>query len=138
MAPPHTMSPSKHPRSGPLTKPPKHRSIIQARLNLSSYTQSFQPTLLEPTLSRPIMLGKKETIIEQFWLHREKSSADLPGNLLENHKTRRRISYTKEQKLAAVSYATTTRKANKNKSMELISKYSATANLRITTAMLQD
>ena len=83
------MSPPKLPRPGRLTKPPKHRSIIQARINLSSYTQPSQP--------------------KQFRLHREKSSAGLPGNLLENHETRRRISYTKEQKLAAVGHATATR-----------------------------
>lgn len=121
MAPPHTMSPPKRLRPGPLTKPMKHRNITTARLNTSSY---FQPP-------QPIMPGVEETIIDQFCLHREKNSGNLAADLPEDNDTRRRISYTKEQKLAAISYATTTWKAQKDGSLELISKKSASTNLGI-------
>ena len=137
MAPPHTMSPSKHPhpkplskhpRPGPLTKPAIHRSIVQARLNVDSYTQPSQPDTTQA----------ENPTVEQFRLHREKNSNSLAADMLEHHEIRRRISYTKEQKLAAVSYATTTWKAKKDGSLELISKNSAAADLGITTAMLRD
>ena len=50
---------------------------------------------------------------------------------------RRRISYTREQKLAAISNTETTWKQQKNRDLKLISKYAAAANLGITTAMLR-
>lgn len=84
------------------------------------------------------MPGVEEKIIEQFCLHRGKNSNTLVADLLEDNETRRQISYTKEQKLAAVSYALTTWKAKKDRSMELISKRSAATNLGITPAMLRD
>ncbi len=125
---PAKSSPAKHPRPGPLTKSAKYRSMIQARLDKATYVQPSQPS----------MPKGEESIIDQFCLHREKHSDSLPGNLLEDHETRKRISYTKEQKLAAVSYITTTWKAEKDGSMKLISKRSAAIYLGITTAMLRD
>lgn len=54
----------------------------------------------------------------------------------QNPKMRRRISYTKEQKLGAISYATTTWKVQKDGSSKLVSKRAAAKNLGITTAMI--
>ncbi|MCJ1430546.1 hypothetical protein MMC29_008464, partial [Sticta canariensis] len=89
MAPPHTISPSKNarprprPRPGPLTKPVRHRSMVQARLNMSSYSQPSQPaTPAPPTM--PTMPDGETTIIEQFRLHREKNTENLSASLPEN------------------------------------------------------
>ena len=133
MASPHTISPAKGPPAKPLclcplTKSAKHRSIIQARLDKATYVQPSQPSISEGN----------ESILEQLRLHCGKHLDSLPGNLLKDHETRKRISYTKKKKLAAVSYATTTWKPEKDGSMKLISKRSAAFNLGITTAMFQD
>ena len=134
----HTMSPSKlpskpsklapPPRSGPLTKPAKVCSVRKARLSTNSY---FQPSQLT-------MPGEdKNPVIEQFRFYCETHfSNKLPDS--DDSEIQKRISYTKEQKLAAISYAITTWVANKDGSMELISKYCACLNLNITPAMLRD
>lgn len=133
MAPPHTMSPPKNPRlrPRPLTKPTNSHSLVQARLSMKSYSPPSQPAM-------STMPEEENRTIEQFRLHREKNTDNLPAHLPEAHTTRRRISYTKEQKLAAISYATNTWKAKPDGSMELITKYRTAANLGITTAMLRD
>ena len=83
--------------------------------------------------------GNQETqLLEQFRLHREEEGHNLIDNAPDDEdEMRRRISYTREQKLAAISYAETTRKQQKNGGLKLISKYAAAANLGITTAMLR-
>lgn len=58
-----------------------------------------------PTL--PIMPGVENTVIKQFQLYQEKSSTNLEANLYENNDISRGILYTKKQKLAVISYATT-------------------------------
>lgn len=133
MAPPHTMSPPKNPRPrpGPLTKPTNSRSLVQARLSIKSYSPPSQPAM-------STMPEEENRTIEQFRLHGEKNADNLPAHLPEDHTTRRSISYTKEQKLAAISYATNTWKAKPDGFMELITKYRAAANLGITTAILRD
>lgn len=45
----------------------------------------------------PTSSGVEDEIIEQFRLHQEKASKNPPADLPEDHGTRRRISYTKEQ-----------------------------------------
>ena len=132
MAPPHTMSPSKspsklaRPRPGPLTMPANVRSIRQARLSTTSY---FQP-------AQPSMPGEDEnSIIKQFRLHRATNSSKIDN---KDDETQRCISYTKEHKLAAISYTIITWIANKDGSMKPISKYCACMNFNITLAMLQD
>lgn len=109
MAPPHTMSPPKRPpRPGPSTKPAKHRSITTARLSMSSYFQPSQSTMPTSTMPTTPSVTAKEKIINQFRLHREKNSRQLPASMPDDNESQQRISYTKEQKLAAVSYAQTT------------------------------
>ena len=134
MAPPHTMSPSKSRRPGPAFKPLMLRSIAAARVNRNASTQS----------SRPQMPGLSDSIVDQFRLQRQRQaddSSDLMNQVNEEkdkEETRRRISYTKEQKLGAISYATTTWKTQKDGSQRLISKYAAAKDLGITPAMLWD
>lgn len=76
------------------------------------------------------MPGLTDDLIEQFRVQQDRNSHP-------NQEIRKRISY-KEQKLAAISYATTIWKTNENCSMELITKYKAAADFGITTAMLRD
>lgn len=78
----------------------------------------------------------KDSVIEQFCLHREIHSNKSLDD--KDSEIRKRILYTKEQKLAAISYATTTWVTNKDGSLKLISKYCACLNLNITPAMLRD
>ena len=88
----------------------------------------------------PTPPGIENAIIEQFCVHQNKTTNNLPANLFKdsNHGVHRRISYTKEQKLAAISYVKTTWITQADDSLKLITKYCAAANLGITTAMLQD
>jgi hypothetical protein len=53
-----------------------------------------------------------------------------------NEEIRHRVSYTKEQKLAAIIYATNTFKTHKNESTRSIIKYVAAKDLDITFVML--
>lgn len=67
-----------------------------------------------------------------------RESEENPSNVdIDDDIIRRRKSYSREQKLAAISYATTTWKTQKDGSLKLISKYEASKNLGITTAMLR-
>jgi hypothetical protein len=95
----------------------------------------------EPSLSSipsPVSSDREAEIIEQFRLHRELEGHNLNDNPPDDeNEVRRRISYTREQKLVAISYATTTWKQGKDGNPKLISKYAAAANLGITTAMLR-
>ena len=125
MAPPHTMCPSKRSRPGPITKSAGDRSTIMARFSKSSL---FQPVAIATPET-----GPENPIIEQFRVLQGKRSDDS-----QIDEIRRRISYTKKQKLAAVGYALNTWKTIADGSRELISKYKAAANLGITTAMLRD
>lgn len=79
-------------------------------------------------------------IIEQFRRHRERELDAHPSSdfAADDDKVCRRISYTREQKLAAITYATTTRTTNKDGLSKPISKYAAAQQLGITTKMLRD
>ena len=78
-------------------------------------------------------------IVEQFRVHRDRHDKSDVGieNEEDSEAPRRRISYTKEQKLRAISYATTTWRTQKDGSSQLISKHAAAKDLGITTAMLR-
>lgn len=89
-------------------------------------------------MSQPSIPKKEKNIIKQFCIHCKKHFNYLPCNLLEDHEIQKHISYTKKQKLMAVSYIMTTRKPKKDGSIKFITKKSVTLNLRITMAMLQD
>lgn len=82
MAPPHAISPPKNPRPRPepVTKPTKHRSMVQARLTMNSYSQPSQPIM--PTVAT--IPEVEDTVIEQFRLRREKGSNNLEADLPEN------------------------------------------------------
>ncbi len=79
-----------------------------------------------------------ESISKQFCYHWKKHSDSLPLNLLKDNQTQKGISYTKKQKLMAVSYVTTTCKAKKDAYLKLISKRSTAINLEITTSILRE
>ena len=107
MAPPHTqnlLQASKQPRLGPAVNSSSLRSINQARISKNVYIQPSMPTV--PTS----FSGDQETqILEQFRLYREGKGHNLIDNAPDDEdEVRRHISYTREQKLAAVSYAETT------------------------------
>lgn len=108
-------------------------SVISARPRLSkdSYVQPSQPRM-------PSTVNDPE-IIDQFRLHRDRESESRPFSALtaDDDEIQKQISYTREQKLAAISYAMTTWKSQKDGSLKLISKYSAAQNLGITTKMLR-
>ena len=59
--------------------------------------------------------------MEQLRLHREVEGHNLINNAFDDEdEVRRRISYTREQKLAAVSYVETTWKQQKDGGLKLI------------------
>ena len=132
MAPPHIMSPSKRLHPGPPPKSIASRSLAKARLSRDSYIQSSLPRMSHSVLD-------EAEIINQFRLHRDRGSESRPAlSVVDEDETRKRISYTREQKLAAVSYATTTYKVLNDGSLKIISRYAAAQNLGITTKMLRD
>ncbi len=55
-----------------------------------------------------------------------------------NEEVRHRILYTKEQKLAAINYATITVKTHKDESIRSINKYVAAKDLDIISVMLRN
>ena len=87
-----------------MTKHVKYCSIIQARFSKKFYLQPSQPTM--PGM--PTLFGVEHAIIKQFCHHQEKKTGNLFKDLSENLRTCQRIFYIKKQKLAAVSYSTTT------------------------------
>lgn len=92
-----------------------------------------------PSIHSPISSDHEAQIIEQFRLHHKLEGHNLNDNPPDDeNEVRRRISYTREQKLVAIDYATTTWKQGKDGNPKLISKYAAAANLGITTAMLRN
>ena len=94
MAPPH-ISPKKTP-TGPRTKSVVSRSLWASSVKKSGYSQSSQTSF-----------GDNTQITEQFRLIRE-SADDVSNRNSDDEITRRRKSYTRENKLAAINYATTT------------------------------
>ena len=123
MAPPH-ISPKKTP-TGPRTKSVVSRSLWASSIKKSGYSQSSQTSF-----------GDNTQITEQFRLIRE-SADDVSNRNSDDEITRRRKSYTRENKLAAINYATTTWKTQKDGTLKLISKYEAAKNLGIDLAMLR-
>lgn len=116
------------PRSGPAVKPSNQRSLATSRVQKASYSQPPQPRM-------PAGLS----VVDQFRIYRDRQPAasDAVDEDEDEEKPRRRISYTKEQKLAAITYATTTWKVKKDGSSQLISKHAAAKELGITPAMLR-
>lgn len=121
---------SSQPRSGPLIKASNFRSLATSRVDKNSYSQSSQPRM-------PAGLS----VIEQFRVHRDRettASSNVSGENDEDiENIRRRISYTKEHKLGAIRYASTTWKTHKDGTSKLISKRAAAKDLGITPAMLR-
>ena len=115
-------------RPGPAVKASNNRSLATSRVNKKSYSQSSQPRM-----------PAGPAIIEQFRLHRQREgkSSDMNEEDEDEEDMRRRNSYTKEQKLGAISYATTTWKIQKDSTPKLISKHAAAKDLGITSAMLR-
>ena len=79
-------------------------------------------------------------IIEQFCQHCEQELDAHPSSDLatDDDKVHQQVSYTREQKLATITYATTTWMTDKNGSSKPISKYAAAQQLGITTKMLKN
>lgn len=114
-------------RPGPVTKTSDIRSLGTSRVNKNPHSQPSQSSM------------PGSAIIEQFQVHRDGQDQSDVGieNEEETEVIRRRISYTKEQKLRAISYATTTWRTQKDGSSKLISKHAAAKDLGITSAMLR-
>lgn len=135
MAPPHIMSPSKQIRPGPNVKSIDSRSLVKAHLSKDARTQLLEPP--QPDISS---MFNEIDIIEQFRRHRERELDAHPSSDIaaDDDEVRRQVSYTREQKLAAITGATTTRTTNKHGLSKPISKYAAAQQLGITTKMLRD
>jgi hypothetical protein len=97
MISPHTMSSFKSHRLEPSTKASIFRSLATSRVDRNSYIQPRQSRMPE-----------SHSIIEQFRIYRESHSLiNLEAEMNEDEKnSRRRISYTRKQKLETISYAT--------------------------------
>ena len=136
MAPPHimTLSPKKQlhvNRPGSVTKSILHQSLVSARVSKDKYTQPSLPSFAQSDIN-------EVQLINQFWLHCQQQVASfetidsVTGGPELDDEIHRRISYTKEQKLGAISYALTTWiPSPKDGSLKLIIKYSAAKNLGI-------
>jgi len=125
-------------RPAPTTKPPALRVLAQARLSHSTHPA---PPSLTPTPTVASDIGEAH-LCETFRLHRQqhqldasKPDASKPDASTPDTK-RRRIAYTREQKLGAIAYSTTTYKHDADGSPKLISRYRAAQNLGITDTML--
>ncbi|MCJ1225807.1 hypothetical protein MMC12_002456, partial [Toensbergia leucococca] len=66
----------------------------------------------------------------------QKPASPSPFKDDSDEEIRIRVSYTREQKLAAITYAITFTKPDKNGVMKLIIKYEAAKKLKITPTML--
>ena len=111
-------------RPGRIVKPASTRSIKQLPLQI-------RPT--EATV--PAMPGGEE-LINVF---RVQKARQINSNSLENEgdsEKKSRVSYTREQKLAAIAYYETTFVENKFGDLKQISKYAVCQNLDITETML--
>ena len=131
----HVQNPAQasiQPRPRPTSKPSGIRSLNQARLSKNAFIQPPMPSM--PVASN----GNEAQIVEQFRLYRMKADRDALGDNSDEHDaSRHRLSYTREHKLAAISYAQTTWKTQKDGGLKLIRKYAAAKDLGITTAMLR-
>ena len=114
-------------RPVPVTTLSNIHGIGTSRVNKNGHSQSS-----------PMSMPGSD-IVEQFRVNRDRPDMSDVGieNEEENEVTRRRTSYTKEQKLRAIRYATTTWRTQKDGSSQLISKHAAAKELGITTAMLR-
>ena len=115
------------PRSGPVIKASNLCSIAAFRVDKRAYSQSAQ-----------FFMSAGLFIIDQFRIHREgqvDSSTQIESD--DDEVIKRRISYTREQKLGAISYATTIWKIQSDETFKLISKRAATSDFEINRSMLQ-
>lgn len=113
------------PRGSSSTKPAYSRNITKFRVSKEASVSSVN----------------EAEVIEQFRLHRERAREKHPiddDEDADEDAVRRRISYTKEQKLAAIRYAKTTMKSQPDGRAQPITKYAASSNLGISTKMLRD
>ncbi|KAF6238794.1 hypothetical protein HO173_003301 [Letharia columbiana] len=128
-------------RPGPLPKPIELRSVRGARISKSSLLRSPKHQLLTH-----IPHIDEESLFTEFEAQRAAYANALPEHESPQNRNdgcheedRRRVSYTREQKLAAVSYAMTTRNPDlRTGELKPISKYLAAKNLKITIPMLKN
>ena len=140
MAPLHTQSPRKEQptllnflcnsttRPGPTYKPDKPTSIRSARLQHSDYYTSIMPRIGPVT---------QASIINTFQIVHQSTKTTHEYSDDDENKPRRRTAYTREQKLAAITYAQSIYKKIKTGELKLISRYAATKELGITDIMLK-
>jgi ribosomal protein S20 len=89
--------------------------------------------------SRRLDSVAKSSSLHSVTAARVKSSSAVSGHDQNesNEEVRHRVSYIREQKLAAINYATITFKSHKNESTQSIIKYVAAKDLEITSVMLR-
>ena len=112
-------------RPGRIVKPTSLRSIKQLPLQI-------RPT--EATV--PAMPGGEE-LINVFRVQKARQISDDSLENEEDSLTKGRISYTREQKLAAIAYYETTYFETTDGDLKPISKYAVCQQLDITTTMLR-
>ena len=142
MAPPRTQSPVKSPRQSRLTDvlqkrrsgrvPALPKTLHHGRMASASIntTPNQEPRMPESTSGVNVaqILNMFRVIHEQEEPSASQSDDDRP---------RKRLSYSREQKLAAVAYASTTFRLQKDGTMKPISAYEAAKELGITQTMLR-
>jgi hypothetical protein len=79
----------------------------------------------------------KSSSLHSVAVARVKSQSAVSDQNESNEEVRHRVSYIREQKLAAINYATITFKSYKNESTRSIIKYVAAKDLEITSVMLR-
>ena len=111
-------------RPGKIVKPISTRSISQLPLR-DAPTEATAPSM--PGI---------EELVDIFRVHRAKQSNS--NEMDPDPERRSRISYTREQKLAAIAYYQTTFVEDKKGNLKPISKYLVAQKLDITDTMLTD
>ena len=129
-------------RPGPHPKAIELRSVCGARVPKARQNLLRSSPKPHPSTNLPHI--DEETLIGEFEAQRAAAAAyidPLPERESEDssqEEERRRVSYTRENKLSAISYALTAKVQTHNGELKPISKYSAAKKLKITIPMLKN
>lgn len=115
----------------PSTKPINSFNLVQAYLSIKFYFSRSQ-------LAMSTILEKENRTINQFYLYKEKNTNNLPTYLSKAYIMYSHITYIKKKKLVTIIYTKNFQKVKLNKSIEMITKYCVTTNLKITIVIFQD
>ena len=141
MAPPHTPSKGQI-RSTELHSPTKDKDSRRHHpgpLPINIMTRSVKSSRSHPHISSVASLVEAQDVTSFVSSSQQESQSSTFSSFQNDsdEEEKIRVSYTREQKLAAITYFLTTTKPDKHNVMKPIIKYEAAKNLRITSIMLR-